>query len=326
MADWTWTTASALTAQTWAKKWWIEAKSEEYFNQAGYIGTDPENSYIVEFPDLEKEQGYKHTFGQVRNLTGAGVTGDADMEGNEESPNVYDDAIEINQKRNAIRTAGKLSEQYPSDKAAREWATVLLKRWMADMMTQDIFTALGTSPTKIIYGGDATATTDIEAGDYMTLSLIGKAWAYSMKATPKIKGKMVKGKETFVCVMPPDCVYDVSERDAAWAQAQREAAQRGPDNPIFGTSLGVYRGVALQSHERAATAVTWGSGANLAGGTALFLGVGAAGLAYAKRKVWNEKTFDLIHRSFTQGCVSNNGVNSGEAHTYADDYEVVKAA
>lgn len=93
MADWTFTTSDALTAQTWAKKWWIEAKDESYFYQNGYMGRDEMNSIIVEFPDLEKEQGYQHTFGQVRNLTGAGITGDNTMEGNEEVPDVFDDAI-----------------------------------------------------------------------------------------------------------------------------------------------------------------------------------------------------------------------------------------
>ena len=183
MADWTFTTSDALTAQTWAKKWWIEAKTESYFYSHGFVGRGNDN-IIVEFPELEENQGYKHTYGQVRELSGAGVSGDSTMEGNEEAPSVYDDAIEINQVRNAVRSAGKLSEQYPSDRAVRGWAEELLRRWMAAKLDQDIFDALGLSLTKAIYGGDATATTDIEAGDYMTTSLISKCVAYAKKATP----------------------------------------------------------------------------------------------------------------------------------------------
>jgi len=292
MADWEFTTADALTAQTWAKRWWIEAKTESYFYGHGFVGPSEMNDFVVEFPDLEKEQGYQHTFGQLRELSGSGITGDSVMEGNEEVPDVYDDAITLDQKRNAIRTQGKLSDQYPSDKGVRKWAKELLTRWMAETIDQDLFTDLGTSPTKAIYGGDATSTATIESGDYMTLSLISKCVAYAHKATPKIVGKKMNGKEGFAIVISPDQAFDLTERDAAWAQAQREAMKAGPDNPIFHTSMGVHKGTAIHEHERVAVAANWGSGANLNGATALFMGAGAAGIAYAKRRIWNEKTFD----------------------------------
>lgn len=292
MADWQFTTADATTAQTWAKSFWMEAKTESYFMAKGFIGTDQANSIIVEFPDLEKEQGYKHTWGQLRNLSGAGVTGDNMMEGNEEVPDLFDDSITIDQKRNAIRKEGKLSDQYPSVKELRKDIKTLLMRWKADVLDQDIFTALGDSPTKVIYGGDATSTATIEAGDYMTLALIAKAVTYARKATPKIVGMGIGGVRHPVCVMAPDQDYDLSQRDAAWAQAQREAQKRGADNPIFGEALGMHKNCILHSHERVALATTWGSGANLPGATALFMGVQAGGVAYAKKKIWNEKDFD----------------------------------
>lgn len=304
MADWTWITSNALVSQTWASKWWREAKIESYFYGHGFIGTSEVNDFIVEFPDLMQNQGYQHTFGQIRDLTGAGITGDSDMETHEEEPVTYDDQITINQKRNAIRTAGKLSEQFPSDKKAREWAKDLLLQWMASTIDQDLFTALALSPTKVIYGGDATATTDIEAGDYMTTALISKAVAYAGKATPLISGKKIKGMESYVCVMAPDQSFDLKTRDAAWAQAQREAVARSADNPIFTGAEGMWDGCVLHKHKRVATALNWGTGANLNGATALFLGVGAAGIAYAKKKIWNEKTFDYGNKvGFCVGAI-----------------------
>ena len=70
MADWTFTTADATTAQTWAKKWWIEAKTESFFYANGFVGRDENNSIIVDFPDLEQNQGYQHSFFQLRELAG----------------------------------------------------------------------------------------------------------------------------------------------------------------------------------------------------------------------------------------------------------------
>jgi N4-gp56 family major capsid protein len=292
MADWTFTTANALAAQQWANKWWIGVKTQSFFYDTGLVGSDENNDVIVEFPELANNQGYKVTYGQVRELSGSGITGDSDMETQEEAPDTYDDDIELNQKRNAIRTNGKLSEQYPSDKRVRMWALELLERWKAGIIDQDIFTALGTSCTKIIYGGDATATTDIEAGDYMTLQLISKAVAFGKKATPKISGKSKGGSRKMVCVMAIDQAFDLRMRDAAWAQAQREAQMRGDKNPIFEQVMGTHDKTDLFEHEKVSVATTWGSGSTLNGALALFMGVGAGAIAYSKKKIWNEKTFD----------------------------------
>lgn len=291
MADWTFATSDALTAQTWAKKWWIEAKTDSYFYGHGFVGQGVDN-IIVEFPELEQNQGYQHTYGQVRELAGAGVSGDSTMEGEEDVPDVFDDAITINQRRNAVRSAGKLSEQYPSDKAVRSWAEELLKRWMAALIDQDLFDALGTSSTKAIYGGDATATTDIEAGDYFTTALISKAVAYAKKATPYIIGKTIGGSKKYVVVISPDQAFDMRTRDSAWSQAQREAKPQGNSNPIFTDALGEWNNTVIHEHQRVATTAVWGSGANLNGASGLFMGIQAGAIAYAKKKIWNEKTFD----------------------------------
>lgn len=321
MAYWAFATTDALTAQTWAKKWWIQAKTESYFYGHGLVAKGSDN-IIVDFPDLEQNQGYQHTYGQVRELSGAGISGDSTMEGFEDVPLVFDDNITINQLRNAVRSVGKLSEQYPSDKDVRPWAVELLQRWMGMTIDQDLFDALGTSLTKIIYGGDATATTDIEAGDYFTTALISKCVAYAKKATPMIEGKSVGGKKKYIAVLSIDQAFDLRTRDAAWQQAQREILQsQGTGNPIFTDALGDWNNTVIHEHQRVSIATTWGSGANLNGATALFMGIQAGAIAYAKRKIWDEKTFDLENRSLTQECVLNNEVNSGEVQ-----YEYAKAA
>jgi N4-gp56 family major capsid protein len=164
---------------------------------------------------------------------------------------------------------------------------------MSATLDQSLFTALGASLTKNIYGGDATSTASIEAGDYMTTSLISKCVAYAKKATPMIEGKSINGSKKFVCVISPDQAFDLRTRDAAWAQAQREIlASKGESNPIFTDALGSWNNTIIHEHERVAITAVWGGGSNLNGATGLFMGIQAAGIAYAKRKIWNEKTFD----------------------------------
>jgi len=304
MANWTFATGDALTRKAWGKKWWVEGKTMSFFYDNGFVGEGMDN-FIVEMPDLEKDQGDVIYFGEVMELTGAGVTGDSAMETSEEAPSIYDDAITLDQVRNAVRTDGKLTEQRASQKGGlRAWAQVLLDRWLAANIDQAIFTALAASPTKVVYGGDATATTDIEAGDYMTLDLVSKCVTYAAKANPVIEGKNVSGKGAFVIVMAPDQMYDVRARDAAFSQAQREALQRGPDNLIFKRSMGVHMDCAMHYHSRVALATTWGSGSNLPGATALFMGIKAGAIAYSAKRSWNEKTFDYANQvGFCVGAI-----------------------
>jgi N4-gp56 family major capsid protein len=326
MSDWEFATGNALTRKAWHKKWWSVAKTESFFYDNGLVGADPNNAIIVEMADLEKDQGDVITYGQIRELSGAGVSGDSAMEDNEESPDTYDDSITIGQIRNAIRSGGALNMQRPSDNGYRAWARDLLARWKAATLDQAIFTALGTSSTKAIYGGDATATNNIEAGDYMTLYMISRMVAYARKATPRIVGPQYKGMKTNgVVVIGPDQAFDLQQRDAAWSDSRMNAALRGKTNPMFTGALGMHDMCPIHQHVRCPTSAVWGSGANLNGGTGFFLGVGSGAIAYTKRWIWNEKTFDYGNKvGFCIGLqygVSKSVFNSadnavGEFRTY----------
>jgi N4-gp56 family major capsid protein len=317
MADFTIATGDAMTRKTWHNRFWMEAKLESYFlGNMGFVGTDETQAILVEIGNLQKEQGDVVNYGDLRDLTGNGVTGDNEMEGNEEVPDLYDDDVTLNQKRNAIRLDGRLTGQRSADAKLKEKANMLLKRWMAMTIDNDIFTAFGTSPTKVIYGGDATSTASIEAGDYFTLALIAKCSAYAAKATPRIVGPMSnRVRLNGVVVISPDQKFDLTQRDAAWSDSRMNAATRGQDNPIFTGALGMEDNVPIHSHPRVSVATNWGGG-TLAGATALFMGVGAGVLAWAKKEIYNAKTFDYSNKTgFCMGSLygtSKSVMNSAD--------------
>jgi N4-gp56 family major capsid protein len=293
-SDWTVATGDAVARKVWAKDAFIEGKTESYFYGQGLVGQGP-NNIIMERPELEGKQGDTvHVF-QIREISGAGVANDGTMEGNEVAPAVYDDSIVLSQIRQAIRTAGQETEMR-SLLEIRKRMKELLARWYGAYIDQLIFTALETSATKTIYGGDAAATTDIEAGDYMTLALISKCVTYAKKATPLITGPTYKGKQVpGIIVLCPDQAADLMERDASWNQSRMTAAVAGTDNPIFTGALGVHRNVPIHEHSRVALATTWGTGA-IKGAQASFLGCQSGAIAYSKKKIWEEKTFDYQNK------------------------------
>jgi N4-gp56 family major capsid protein len=293
--DWSVATGDAVARKVWAKDAFIEGKTESYFYGQGLVGQGP-NNIVMERPELEGNQGDTvHVF-QIREISGAGVANDGMMEGAEVAPNVYDDAIVLTQIRQAIRTAGRESEMR-SLLDMRKWMKELLARWYGAYIDQLIFTAVEGSATKTIYGGDATTTGTLEAGDYMTLSLISKCVTYAKKATPLVVGPTYKGKQVpGIIVISPDQAADLMERDASWNQSRMEAAIRGNDNPIFTGALGAHRNVPIHEHSRCATSTTWGSGA-VNGAQASFMGCQAAAIAYSKKKIWEEKTFDYQNKT-----------------------------
>lgn len=174
----------------------------------------------------------------------------------------------------------------------RNTAKQLLKDWLASYIDNAIFTALSTSPTKVVYGGDATSTPTIESGDFLTLAMISNAKTKARKATPQIFPVNIAGGQHFLLVVTPDSLNDLKNLDPAWAQAQREAQNRGKDNPLFTGAEGIHDGVVIRSSTRTAVATTWGAASNLNGSDNLFCGRQAGCFAWGKKPEWKEQSFD----------------------------------
>jgi len=291
MAVTTFATGDTLTEKKWSKKAIDLGMKRSYFERNGYVGTDP-NNIIVKYTELEKDKGDVIYLPAVGELTGVGITGDGTMEDNEEALPTYDDAVTIDQVRNAVRIEGAVTEQRTSLKL-RRLARTALSNWLANtIITEQTFDALASSPTRVVFGGDATTKATIESGDYMTTTLLSKASTIAEKITPEIKPITKGGAEVFVCCCAPDSAYDLKVSDSVWGQAMREGMPRGSKNPLFQNAYGMWDGSVIQKHKYITISTVFGSGANLTGAENLFMGKGAGAWAFAKKKFWKEKSFD----------------------------------
>lgn len=293
---------AALRAQLWDKELFSDVMAELYFAQRGMMG-ESSDSLIQVKNDLTKAKGDRVTFGIGYKLSGDGVTGDGELEGNEEAKNTYSDTVLIDQIRNAERLEGELDTQKAAyntrDEALRDG-----KVWIAEFLEKQIFMKLGGVSTlsltdigSAVYsrraafantadavpaaheaagtgaryicadasGIDAMADTDIMSTTLITRAKV-KAQT-SVVGRPRVRPIRVNGQDHYVMFVHPWQAADLkTAASSVWAQAQREAGERGDKNKIFTGSLGVWDNVILHVSDFVPTAQT--SSAFGVGGTA----------------------------------------------------------
>lgn len=297
-------TDDALTKKLWEEKLFRDMKKESYFSK--FMGKDS-NSLVQEQDNLIKEKGDRIRFGIRMRLTGAGVTSGIALEGNEESLTTHSSDVTLEEYAHATRDAGPLDRQRVTFSIDEESVNAL-KDWGSEKIDELSFTAIELTPTKIIFGGDATATGDVEVADLMTPALISKVKAgaktgYNRTQTP-LRPIRINGKNYFVMLIHPDVGYDLKV-NTIWTQAQRDARERGSDNPIFTGMLGVWDNVIIHEHENVTITTDWGAGSNIAGAQCSFMGAQSLIWGWGKRPEVVAETFDYKREhGFAWGMLS----------------------
>lgn len=306
-----------LAVKLFAKGLMQEALKQTYF--AKFIGKSSDSLIQIK-EETSKGAGDKITFGLRMQLTSDGVTGDATLEGNEESLVTYNDAILINQTRNAVVSAGKMSEQRVNF-SVREEARKGLADWISDIWDYSFMNQLAgntgqatgartgnnatiaPSSTRIQYSDGKTTEAGIAssgASTQMRLNLIDYAVEKAKVATPFIRPLKINGDNMYVMFLHPFQVTQLrtTTDTGQWLDIQKAAMAGGKisDNPIFTGALGVYNNVILHESFRVPSAPTQSTVKR-----AIFCGAQAGVVAFGQdfgggasgeNFNWVEKTFD----------------------------------
>lgn len=303
MAKTSFATNDALTKKVWDENLFRDTVKMAYFTK--FMGKN--YTFLVHTKsELEKSKGDNVTFGIRMRLAGAGVTSGQTLEGNEEKLKTYNHSLSLERYRHATRDNGDLDRQRAMFEIDEE-AEIALKEWGAEKIDTLCFDAINSAPTTIFYpvsgtftktGTVATATAAITATDKITPALITKSkiWALtggnranSTSGQTPLRPIMVNGKKYFVLLVHPDVMGDL-KTDATFAQARREALERGKDNPIFSGSEAVWDGVIVHEHEEMPIATNWGAGGTVAGAKCVLMGAQSLVWAWGKKpKVVYEK-------------------------------------
>lgn len=282
------TIPSSLVMKAWAKNTWEAGIAKAFFNK--FTGEGAGNIVQIK-TELKKGKGDSINIPLLMPLSGTGVTGDNDLEGNEEALIYRDFDVTINQLRNAVRIAGNFEEQ-KTQINMRQDAKSALSDWLATTIDKQIFSALTAAPTadRIVYAGSATSENTIGTTDVFTTDLIGEAKRIATAdEDTAIKPIRVNGAERYIMIIDQWQARDLM-KDQKWLEAQQYANIRGEKNPIFTGALGMYNGVVIHQCNRISRTATGSAGTKV--GHALFLGAQAAVMAVGNDPTWNEKSFD----------------------------------
>lgn len=303
MAKTAFSTSNALTKKLWDEKLYRDAEKESYFKK--FMGKSKDSAVYVK-EELTKSRGDEITFGLRMRLTGAGVTGNTTLEGNEERLTTHSDSVVLERYRHAVRDDGELTRQramFSIDEESQD----ALKTWMTEKIDELCFDAAQTAFTRYVYrnggasGAFAVTTTENTAKSAVNASYkITPDFLVELKTYAKTGGNRsfipirpipVQGKKYFVLLVHDDILADLLKDDDFQA-AQKEAYERSNDHPIFKDSVAIFRGVVVHAHENMHIGTDGGGGSNVAWGKGILLGAQGLCWAWGQRPKVVKKEFD----------------------------------
>lgn len=311
-----------LAVKLWSERLFREALKQTRLYQ--FIGEGAD--YMVQkLVEPSKSAGDRVTVGLRMQLSGDGIQGDGTLEGQEEAMTFYSDNLFVNQLRNAVRSAGRMSEQRVPYSVRNE-AFMGLQDWWAARFDTGGFNQLcgATDQSDTRYTGNNSVTapssnnryyanghsTDASvlsasASNIMSLQFIDYAVEIAKTNTPAVRPFKYMGEDYYVAFLHPYQVTSMRTNTATgqWLDIQKAAMagyaskEEVAKNPLFTGALGVYNNVIL--HESTYIPYISGAGGSATAGIRRAVLCGAQALVCAfgqensdNKASWVEELFD----------------------------------
>ncbi len=329
-----------LAVARWRKELAKVAPKDSFFFQNGFVSSGNDNVIKV-LEDLKSQAGYKITFGLRGNLQGSTVKGDSTLEGNENDLKFFDDSLQINQERIALKTKGKADAQnVPYDLRAemRDAHSIWWGEHFDEIMIAKLSGAAGIntfetmdapstdvawdnnalrapSTNRIMYSNNVTAKANLSNSDGFTLDDVDRLLlrATRIDATTtrrKLQPLRIGGQNMYVLLIDKVLEHQLRVTTSGRFYDLEKAKLQGgfKDSALIQTSLGVYRNVILHCHEGMIKFNDYGAG-SVTAVRSLFMGAMAGAMAMgsdngANKFSWHEKMFDYDNKlGVATGCI-----------------------
>ena len=300
------TSIASLRAKLWYKELFADVQTMLFMKR--FMGEGANNPIQV-VRDLQKQAGNYIEFGLSTKLSGDGVTGDDELEGNEEEILTYQNELAIDQLRHAVRLKGRMDEKKVAYKMRKD-AKEKLKIWWAERIDREILwklsgataktfanTPTAPSSNRSIWAGNAGADNSLTASMIMDTKCLDAAKELALTSSPKVRPiKMENSQETgeskYICIMHP-YQFSALRKDPVYAQIQREANVRGSSNPLMSGAVAEYNGIIIYQHELAYNFTNTGS---VTCARALLMGQQAGIFGVGEDERWTEEEKDYKNK------------------------------
>ena len=318
---------SGLTPQIWDDEFFRDYVRMSRYKR--YMGTDEASIFQLK-DDLTKKKGDRVTIALVNELTGAGVTGNNTLKGNEERLGQRSDTLIVDVLRHAVAVDDWDVQKSVID--LRNACRVQLREWAQKTLRNDCTTALGMvnnlafatatnaqrdtwqsdNRDRLVFGTTtqnqgtfASAISAVTPGAALTPNILSLMKRLAQAASPKVKPVYVKemDQEWYVGFIGPRAWRDLTEDNPTTnvlTLANRDARVRGVDNPLFtGDSL-VWDGMILREipEIEPVPAAIYSLSASTVIEPVYLCGAQAVGLAWAQR---TKSTTDTDDYEFLHG-------------------------
>ena len=221
-------------------------------------------------------------------LTGAGVSEETTLDGQEEALAISSQTLVPVFRRHAVRV-GRLA-QYRSSLDLAEEARVRLGEWgasKADALRYTAYSSASGSPN-VTYTGGRSSIGAVTTADVMTVAEVRKLRLKAKNLEmPPLKG--ADGSEFYGLTITPQSAYDL-KTSTGYDTAVITAGERGTSNPWMTGMIGVIDGVAIFEDKGVNTATDGASSARVA--RSILFGQEAFVEAWAEQSFWSDQNFD----------------------------------
>lgn len=342
------TVPSGLTVQQWDERYFTEYLSRNWFKQ--FMGTGSSKMIQVK-EDLTKKPGDAVTFTLVNKLTGTAKGASESLEGAEEDAVLRSFLVRVREYAHAVRF-----KKFEAQKTAidlRQAHKDVLMDWNMELDRDNIIEAMmsinGTAFTsadatarnawlvdnadRVLFGAlksnavsgvHATALATIDnTDDKLTPAAISLLKRIAAAANPKIRPFKVRGSigesDAYVLFAHPLHIRDLSN-NSTFVAANREARNRGVDNPLFKGADYIWDNIAIYEIEDIPTVAS-----TIQVAPAFLCGAQALGVAWAMRPQTVEEEFDykravgLAVKQWYKVEKLRFGSGSGDTSDYKDN-------
>ena len=310
---------SGLTVQQWDDKYFREYLNQNWFKQ--FMGTG--SSKMIQLQeDLTKKPGDSVTFTLVNKLSGSAKDANEALEGNEEAVDLRSFQVRVRAYDHAVKF-----KKFEAQKTAidlRQAHRDVLMDWNMELDRDNIISALGSingvayasasegqkdawlvdNADRVLFGAaksnnsandHSASLLNVDASaDKLTPGAISLMKRMAKTASPKVRPIRAKSaigsSDGYVLFAPTQMVRDLAA-DTTFLAANREARNRGMDNPLFTGADYVWENVYIYEIEDIPSLGAVGNSSAVVRPCYL-CGAQAIGMAWAKRPETVEEMFD----------------------------------